>query len=82
MRNSKELYEERPESRKYDVEWVGAPEDVNPENDNVDVYVRFEDGETYVATFFTIANVESLLERYATTGECGAGCTSGLHNRL
>jgi hypothetical protein len=39
---------------------------------NVDVEVRDETGR-WSATFFTLANVESLLAKYAATGECAGG---------
>jgi len=47
--------------------------DLNIENDNVDVEVHFPNGECYVATFFTLTNIQFLFERYAKTGECKNG---------
>ena len=48
-------------------------EGINRRNDNVDVEVRFKTGEQYIATFFTLANIVAILERYATSGECKGG---------
>lgn len=39
---------------------------------NVDVEVRDESGR-WTATFFTLANLATLLERYASSGECADG---------
>jgi hypothetical protein len=46
---------------------------VDPEDDNVDVYVHFEDGRSYIATFFTLRNIERLMEKDRRTGESGGG---------
>jgi hypothetical protein len=43
---------------------------VDREDDNVDVEVEFEDGSKYAATFFSVRNLQSLLDRYAETGDC------------
>ena len=39
-------------------------------NDNSDVIVTFENGEKYVATFFTFDNIEWLRQKSQKTGEC------------
>lgn len=39
-------------------------------DDNVDVEVTFSDGSRFVATFFTLANIASLLKQYEQSGEC------------
>ena len=56
----------------FDFKIVGEPIE-NPLDDNVDVFVRLSDGKNYVATFFTIDNIRSLMERYSKTGECLEG---------
>lgn len=43
------------------------------EDDNVDVYVEIENGDTYVGTFVSIANVHSLMKKFQKTGECCHG---------
>ncbi len=45
----------------------------DPEDCNIDVVVRFADGEQRTATFFTLKNVASLMRNYAETGECMSG---------
>jgi hypothetical protein len=42
-------------------------------NDNVDIEVVFDTGERWVATFFTLQNLESLFKKNRETGECGSG---------
>lgn len=42
-------------------------------DDNVDVFVYFADGRKYVATFFTLKNIGSLMSRYRETGESAGG---------
>jgi len=37
---------------------------------NVDVVLEFANGERYGATFFTLDNIRSLFDEWATTGEC------------
>jgi hypothetical protein len=45
-------------------EWhTWAPGQYNPDDDNSDVRVIFDDGRRYAATFFTIKNVAKLLEQ-------------------
>ena len=41
-------------------------------DDNVDVEV-VTSGKTYVATFFTLENVKSIMQRHKDTGECLGG---------
>lgn len=36
---------------------------LNAENDNVDVEVHFPTGENYVATFFTLNNIQTLFKK-------------------
>jgi hypothetical protein len=40
---------------------------------NVDVEVRFQSGDRYCATLFTLENIKALMENYKTTGECNYG---------
>jgi hypothetical protein len=49
----------------------------NPHDDNTDVFVTFEDGSRWVATFFSYQNVLTLIEKDKQTGECLRGNTSG-----
>jgi len=42
-------------------------------NDNVDVEVILDNGDRYSATFFTISNIQFLLDQYKKTGECSYG---------
>jgi hypothetical protein len=55
-----------------------APEAV----DNVDVFVDLKDGTRWSATIITIAQVQTIMERWATTGEAQGGsyfwCSDGL----
>ena len=48
-------------------EWAEA--EWNPENDNSDVVVTFENGDEWVATFFTYSNILSLAQKNQNTGE-------------
>jgi len=47
-----------------------APGEWNPADDNSDVIVSFEDGGSWVATFFSYRNIQSLAEKNRATGEC------------
>lgn len=42
---------------------------LNPNNDNADVEIVLRDGTRWSATFFTIENVKSILNRAVKTGE-------------
>lgn len=42
-------------------------------NDNVDVEVAFDNGTRYSATFFTLQNIQSLMDSYERSGECMKG---------
>jgi hypothetical protein len=57
----------------YTIHWVDDVFGIDPEDDNVDVTVAFENGEWYTATLFTVRNLESLMDKYRETGECGGG---------
>jgi hypothetical protein len=43
------------------------------EDDNVDALIFLEDDSSYTATFFTIKNIQSTMDRYRDTGECLSG---------
>lgn len=57
--------------------WIEAEEwaegEWNIDDDNSDVIVTFENGERWIATFFTYKNIITLSEQYRQTGECLAG---------
>ena len=57
----------------YHVSWVEGEMGIDTCDDNVDVIVQFESGERYVATFFTVENLRTLLRLYRNTGECAQG---------
>jgi hypothetical protein len=50
--------------------------------DNVDVFVELPDGTRWSATVITLAQVETIMKRWATTGEALSGsyfwCSDGL----
>ena len=46
---------------------------LDPDNDNVDVQVTFPNGDNFSATFFTLQNIDTLMQHYTKTGECAAG---------
>lgn len=46
---------------------------LDPRNDNVDVQVTFPNGDNFSATFFTLQNINTLMQHYTKTGECAAG---------
>ncbi len=45
----------------------------DPLNENIDVFVCFDDGRRYSATFATISNIQSIMNKYKSTGECLSG---------
>jgi len=46
---------------------------LDPRQGNVDVEVVFDDGARYMATFFTLENIQKLMEEYEQSGECMKG---------
>ena len=52
-------------------EW--APGQWTPADDNSDVIVTFENGERWVATFFSYRNILTLSEKNRATGGCLGG---------
>ena len=52
---------------------IHGSEGWDPVDDNVDVEIRLDDGRRFVATFFTLENLRTLLARYRDTGECDYG---------
>ncbi len=62
--------------QKYTI-WIEAEQWIpgawNPEDDNTDVIVTWEDGSRWVATFFSYQNVQTLSEKNRRTGESLSG---------
>lgn len=57
----------------YKITWIDDELGIDPADDNVDVTVDFATGERYTATFFTVENLNSLMERYRESRECANG---------
>ncbi len=57
----------------YRLTIYGGVAPLDPGNDNVDVQVTFPNGDNFSATFFTLQNIDTLMQRYTKTGECTAG---------
>lgn len=55
------------------IEFQVIGESWDPEDDNIDVEIYVNSSVRYSATFFTVQNVATLMERYRHTGECAAG---------
>ncbi|MFB9927794.1 hypothetical protein ACFORO_39000 [Amycolatopsis halotolerans] len=55
---------------------VGGGEDPD-EVDNVDVEVRYPDGSRWSATMFTLDEVDRIMRRWESTGECAGGSYFG-----
>ena len=47
-----------------------APGKWTPIDDNSDVIVTLENGNSWIATFFSYKNIQSLAQRDRTTGDC------------
>ena len=60
-------------SRDYELDIHARVDDVDPVDDNVDVYVSRADGSEWFACFFTPANVSTLLAQWKKSGECAGG---------
>ena len=58
-------------NRNYRLELIDQID--NPEDDNVDVAVQFENGQRYIASFFTLKNVQTILSRHKSSGESAYG---------
>lgn len=55
-------------SSTYTIKCIDSIDDIY--NDNIDVEVSFANGERYIATFFTVVNIQRIMEGYRHTGEC------------
>ncbi|MEK7857336.1 MAG: hypothetical protein AAB288_14695 [Acidobacteriota bacterium] len=57
--------------------WIEAEQwaegEWNLEDDNSDVIVTIENGEKWVASFFTYRNIQTLREKNKASGECMSG---------
>jgi hypothetical protein len=64
------------QSQKYSI-WIEAeewaPGEWTPTDDNSDVIITFEDGKSWVATFFSYQNISSLTEKNRQQGDCLSG---------
>lgn len=57
----------------YKVIIYDGMDELNTADDNVDVEVVFTSGKRFSATFFTIQNILTILNRHKVTKECGNG---------
>jgi hypothetical protein len=57
----------------FNIEFYGKANYPLVDQGNIDVKINLADGRVFVATFFTITNLASLLESYRITGECAEG---------
>ena len=57
----------------YTIRILYGADIADPRDNNVDVFVEFRNGKTYVATFFTLKNIQAIMDRYKTSGECKSG---------
>ncbi|MWN90002.1 hypothetical protein GQ597_04675 [Gilliamella sp. Pra-s65] len=57
-------------------------QDLNQVTDNVDVEVFLDNGKRYAATFFTIENIISILNKYKETKECCNGLYFGASDMI
>ena len=57
----------------YKITVFASPQGLEPLDDNVDVEVVFDDGSRYMATFFTLQNIQKLMDNYEQSGECMSG---------
>jgi outer membrane translocation and assembly module TamA len=57
----------------YEISIAYREQKIDPADDNVDVEVRLESGERYIATFFTLKNIQRLTDGYKASGECNSG---------
>ncbi|MEQ1764458.1 MAG: hypothetical protein ABL984_15115 [Pyrinomonadaceae bacterium] len=52
-------------------QWADGEWNLN--DDNSDVIVIFENGEKWIASFFTYQNIQTLVEKFRESGECLSG---------
>jgi hypothetical protein len=57
----------------YKITVFAGTQGIEQLDDNVDVEVVFDDGTRYMATFFTLENVQKIMNNYEQTGECMKG---------
>jgi hypothetical protein len=57
----------------YKITVHAGSEGLDPINDNVDVEVVFDNGSRYIATFFTLENIQKIMQEYEQSGECMKG---------
>lgn len=57
-------------SKKYTIDYVEVMDGTDLRNDNIDVLVRFGNGQCFAATFFTVVNIQTIMQRYSQSGEC------------
>ncbi|WP_344571028.1 hypothetical protein [Kitasatospora viridis] len=72
----------RVRTRHFEASFLPSADEDPEAVDNVDVFVDLPDGTRWSATVITLAQVATLMERWATTGEALGGsyfwCSDGL----
>lgn len=54
-------------ANKFQIEIIGEIDD--PSDENLDVFIHFENGEEYVLSFFTLKNISRLMSKNKLMGE-------------
>jgi hypothetical protein len=63
--------EHNDDSSGFQLKLLHAP--ISKSDDNVDIEVTLAGGERFTATFTTLKNIATIMERYRQSGECLAG---------
>jgi hypothetical protein len=63
----------RIQGTNFNIQSIQGADPVDPQTDNLDLEVTLEDGDRYVATLFTLANIRRIMDQYRNTGECNNG---------
>ncbi|MCA1596950.1 MAG: hypothetical protein LC772_11075 [Chloroflexi bacterium] len=63
----------RHNAGEYEILVLVGEDGLDGDNHNFDVEVRFADGSRHTATFFTLRNIQLLMDRHKETGECASG---------
>jgi hypothetical protein len=63
----------RIQGTNFTIHSIQGTDPIDPHTDNLDLEVTLEDGDRYVATLFTLANIRRIMDQYRDTGECNNG---------
>lgn len=57
----------------FEISHIDYSTPLDTQDDNLDIHVKLKNGKKFVATFFTLENISTIMNRHKESGECAFG---------